>query len=183
VKTLTESAIGNSLSQSFWVCLLLGTILIVGGLIVLGDVGLASFISTILIGLVSIAAGLAEIIFAFWTKGRAGFVEPILLGVFYIVFGIALISQPATGALILTFVFGLALVGSGLVRIFLGLRYRSTGGWVLAMSGVLGMVAGLVILGGWPANGFWVIGTLLGIDLIIHGAAWPIIGWQAGAPR
>jgi uncharacterized membrane protein HdeD (DUF308 family) len=182
VKTLTESTIGNS-PQSFWVYLLLGAVLIFAGLIVLGDIGLASFISTILIGLVAIAAGLSEIMFAFWTHGRAGFVEPILLGIFYLVFGIALISQPATGALILTFVLGLALVGSGLVRIFLGLRYRSTSGWVLAISGVLGTVAGLVILGGWPANGLWVIGTLLGIDLIIHGAAWPIVAWQAGAHR
>jgi uncharacterized membrane protein HdeD (DUF308 family) len=177
-RTFTEFAIGRPLAQSFWLSFSLGTILIVGGVVVLGDIAFASVVSTIVLGAVAIAAGISEIIFGFWTKGREGFVEPILLGVLYIVFGFALISEPAKGALILTFVFGLILLGSGLVRIYLGLRARTVASSVLVISGVLAILAGLAILVGWPTSGLWVIGLLLGIDLICHGVAWLIAAWQ-----
>lgn len=35
-----------------------------------------------------------------------------------------------------------------------------------------------MILSKWPVSGIWVLGTLVGIDLLIHGVWWIALGWQ-----
>jgi uncharacterized membrane protein HdeD (DUF308 family) len=161
-----------------WLSVLLGIVFIVAGVIVLGDVVVATIISAFVIGLVAIIGGLFEIIHAFWTKGWGGFVWQILLGALYIGFGVVLVSEPASGALVLTWVFGLILLASGVIRLVVGVRGWSNSGWLLALSGIFGILAGFAILAGWPATGLWVIGFLLGIDLIFHGFGWLIFAWQ-----
>jgi uncharacterized membrane protein HdeD (DUF308 family) len=102
----------------------------------------------------------------------------LLLGVLYLAFGIVLVSQPVTSALILTYVLGLLLLISGLVRILIGISHWQQSGWIMLASGVFGVLAGLVILTGFPANGLWVLGLLLGIDLLSHGIGWLTFGWR-----
>ena len=167
----------NLPAPPFWVCLLLGIVLIVAGFMVLGDVVLATVISTIFIGWMAIVAGGFEIVHAFWTKGWGGFTWQVLLGVLYIAFGIAVVSQPVTSALILTYVLGLLLLVSGCVRIVLGVRHWREAGWIMMLSGVFGVLAGLIILTRFPMTGLWVLGFLLGVDLIWHGVGWLSYAW------
>lgn len=164
-----------------WVCILLGIVMIIAGLLVLGDVVLFTVISTIFIGWMAVFAGAFEIVHAFWTKGWGGFVWQLLLGVLYLAFGIVLISQPVTSALILTYILGLLLLISGLVRILVGVSHWQQSGWIMLASGVFGVLAGLVILTGFPATGLWVLGMLLGIDLLFHGVGWLTYAWQPAA--
>ena len=160
-----------------WVRVLLGIVLILGGVFVLGDVALATLVSTLFIGYTAIVVGAFEILHAFWTKGWGGFIWQILLGALYIAFGLLVVSQPASGALILTYVLGLVLLASGIVRIFVGFKHLSEVGWIMLLSGAFGVLAGLIILTGWPTTGLWVLGLLLGVDLISHGVAWLTYGW------
>src|SRR6185503_13385117 len=152
----------------FCVCVLLGLVMIVAGFFVLGDVMLVTVISTIFIGWVSIIAGAFEVVHAFWTKGWGGFVWQVLLGILYIAVGVVLVSQPVASALILTYVLGLALLISGIVRILVGISHWREAGWIMLLSGIFGVLAGLVILTGFPMAGVWVLGFLLGVDLISH---------------
>jgi uncharacterized membrane protein HdeD (DUF308 family) len=165
-------------SAPLWVRILLGVVFILAGVFVLGDLALATLISTIFIGAAALVAGAFEIVHAFWTKGWGGFVWQILLGLAYIVMGFILVSQPVGGALILTWVLGVVFVASGATRAFVGIRNRAQSGWLLVISGLFGIVAGVVILMGWPATGIWVIGFLLGIDLLIHGVGWLVFAGQ-----
>src|SRR6266403_1625095 len=70
----------------------------------------------------------------------------IVLGVLYIVGGIVLVSQPVAGSLILTYVLGVVLFASGCVRLYVGIRYWAEAGWLIFLSGIFGILAGLVIL-------------------------------------
>jgi uncharacterized membrane protein HdeD (DUF308 family) len=151
---------------------LLGIVLTMAGVVILGDVALATRISAFIIGLFAIIGGAFQILHALWTKGWGGFIWHILLGALYIALGIVLVSQPVTGALILTYVLGLAMLLSGIVRVFLSFSHWREAGWVMLISGVFAALAGLVVLTGFPVTGLWVLGLLLGIDLISHGAAW-----------
>jgi uncharacterized membrane protein HdeD (DUF308 family) len=36
----------------------------------------------------------------------------------------------------------------------------------------MGILAGLVIWTGWPASGLWVIGFVIGLDLLFYGVWW-----------
>jgi uncharacterized membrane protein HdeD (DUF308 family) len=164
-----------------WLRVLLGVVLILAGVFVLGDVALATLVSALFLGLTAIIVGAFEIIHAFWTKGWGGFIWQILLGALYIVFGLMVVNQPASGALILTFVLGLAFLASGIVRIIVAFRHWSEAGWLMLLSGAFGVLAGLIILTGWPTTGLWILGLLLGIDLISHGVAWLTYGWLPAA--
>jgi uncharacterized membrane protein HdeD (DUF308 family) len=155
--------------------------MILAGFLVLGDVVLVTVISTIFIGTMAIAAGAFEIIHAFWTKGWGGFVWQVLLGVLYIALGVVVVSQPVASALILTYILGLLLLISGFVRILLGFSHWRSAGWIMLLSGAFGVLAGLVILSGFPMTGLWVLGFLLGVDLISHGLAWLTYAWQPAA--
>jgi len=159
-----------------WIRVLLGIVMIGAGLLVLGDVALASLLSAKFIGVMAIIAGGYEIVHAIWTKGWGSFIWHILLGALYAAFGFMMLSQPAAGALVLTLVLGMILAASGIVRIFLALRHWGELSWILLISGACGVVAGFIILSGWPATGLWVLGLLLGVDLIVHGVAWLTYG-------
>jgi uncharacterized membrane protein HdeD (DUF308 family) len=176
--TSSQSSFAQAPTPSRWVCSLLGLVLIAAGIVVLGDVVLVTVISAVVIGVTAIIAGAFEIFHAFWTKGWGGFAWQIFLGLVYIAFGFVLVSQPVSGALALTYIFGLLLLASGVVRFVLGLRHAGTTDWLMLLSGVFGALAGLVILTGWPMTGLWVLGFLLGVDLIFHGVAWLVFAWQ-----
>src|SRR5689334_13478095 len=108
-----SAPIGQLHAPAPWLCSLLGIVLIVVGIMVLGDAVTATVLSAIFIGAMAVVAGGFEIVHAFWTKGWGGFIWQIVLGLIYIAFGITLMSQPLSGAVVLTYVFGLLLVFSG----------------------------------------------------------------------
>jgi uncharacterized membrane protein HdeD (DUF308 family) len=159
-----------------WLRVILGLGLILAGVVVLADVTTATLIKTMLIAVVAIAAGAFEIVHAFWARGWGELVWQIILGALYVAFGLVMLNQPVQGALILTYVLGLLLLASGVVRMLVSFRRWRDGGWIMLISGLFGVFAGLVILSQWPISGLWVLGLLLGIDLISHGVAWLAFG-------
>jgi uncharacterized membrane protein HdeD (DUF308 family) len=166
-----------------WVALLLGFVLLAAGIFVLGDVALASVISAFAIGAAAVVGGGFEIAHAFWTPAWGSFAWRLLLGILYIVFGVALMVRPDFSAFILTYLLGVVLVISGLVRLVLGYRYRGRMGRLLLLSGLVGVAAGIMILAQWPRSGLWAIGLLVGIDLIAHGIAWLAVAWASRSLR
>lgn len=162
-----------------WVCALLGIVLIAAGVFALSDVVFATIVSVKLIGLTAIAAGAFEIIHAFWTKGWGGFLWQILLGALYFAFGLVLLIQPASGALILTYFLGALFFASGVIRCVLSFAHWRQNGWIMLISGVFATLAGVLILFGFPTISLWALGFLLGVDLISHGLAWLLYALQS----
>ncbi|WP_245330243.1 DUF308 domain-containing protein [Bradyrhizobium sp. AS23.2] len=105
----SRGTIGTFGPPPLWACALLGVVLIAAGLFALGDLAFATIISVKFIGLTAIAAGGFEVAHAFWTKGWSGFLWRIVLGVLYLAFGLILLTQPTSGALILTYLLGAGL--------------------------------------------------------------------------
>jgi uncharacterized membrane protein HdeD (DUF308 family) len=168
----------NLATSSWWGALLLGLVFVGAGIFVLGDVALATVISAVLIGVILVIAGIAEVFHAFSAPHWRGFALRLLIGALYAVCGVALIADPLAASVMLTFVFAVALIASGIVRIVQSFQYWRWFGSLLLMSGIVGIVAGLVILAKWPVSGLWVLGTLVGIDLLLHGFWWIALGWQ-----
>ncbi|WP_414475071.1 DUF308 domain-containing protein [Microvirga sp. M2] len=171
----------------YWLRVLLSAVMILGGAMILADVGLASAVSPPLIGAAAIVVGAFEIIHAVWTRGWGGLAWQMLLGLFYIALGLVLAGATGSGAMVLSQVFvrstrqgellltyslGLLLLLSGIVRVLWGGSRWRENGWVMLLSGSFGIVAGLIVLAEFPKTGFWIFGLLLGIDLILQGAAW-----------
>lgn len=176
-KSVTHPA-QNVATTSWWGALLLGSVFVAAGLFILGDVVLATVISAIAIGFILLIAGASEVVHAFSAPHWRGFALRLLIGALYGICGAALVADPLAASVMLTLVFAVALVVSGVVRIMQSFQYWRWSGSLLLVSGMIGIVAGLVILTKWPVSGLWVLGTLVGIDLLLHGAWWIALGWQ-----
>ncbi len=163
---------GEASAKSWWLYLLLGIVLLIAGVFVLGDVVLASVVSAIFIGWAIAIAGVLEIIHAFSARGWKGFILDLLLGVLYIAGGAMLLSNPIAASVTLTLVLGVIWIVSGIFRMVLAGAIWREGGWAVFLSGMVAVLAGAIILARWPASGLWVLGLLLGIDLLVHGIAW-----------
>jgi uncharacterized membrane protein HdeD (DUF308 family) len=90
-----------------------------------------------------------------------------------------LLTQPTSGALILTYFLGAMLLASGAIRCLLSFAHWRQNGWIMLISGIFGLVAGALILFSFPTVSVWALGFLLGVDLISHGLAWLLYAVQS----
>ncbi|HXX07686.1 MAG TPA: HdeD family acid-resistance protein [Pseudolabrys sp.] len=151
----------------------LGVIYTVAGFIALGSVLMATVASVFIVGIMMLISGVAEVINAFQVKTWGKFLLWVLLGVLYIVAGFATFENPLLAAALLTLLLACTLIVSGIMRIILGFSMKRgmPRAWV-ALSGVVTLVLGLIILSHWPVSSLYILGLLLGVDLVFAGASW-----------
>jgi uncharacterized membrane protein HdeD (DUF308 family) len=163
-------------AKSGWI-VALGVVYVIGGVIALGSVVFATVVTVFVVGVMMLLAGVAEVISAFQIKSWGKFLLWVLLGALYIVAGFATFENPLLAAALLTLLLGFALIASGVMRIVLAFSMKQEMPWVwVAVSGVITLLLGLIILAHWPVSGLYILGLFLGIDLIIAGLGWIGIG-------
>lgn len=164
-------------AKSGWI-IALGAVYVVAGIVALGSVLLATVATVFIVGIMMLIAGIAEVINAFQIKTWGKFLLWLLLGLLYIVAGFVTFENPLLAAVFLTLLLGVSLVVSGIMRIVLGfgMRQAMPWGWVVS-SGVITLLLGLIILAHWPVSSLYVLGLLLGIDLIFAGVGWIGVGF------
>ena len=183
--TSNSPAPGNSLGEGVralrakwgWI-VALGIIFMIAGVIALGSVLMATLSAIFVIGIMMIMAGVAEIITAFSVKDWGKFALWMLLGLLYVAAGIICFYRPFEAAAIITLMLGIALIIGGVVRGFLAWSVREAGkpwGWV-AVSALVTLLLGLMIVAKWPYSSAYTLGIFLGIDLIFIGSGWLTIG-------
>ena len=156
----------------------LGVVFLIAGFIAVGSAVAATASAVMIIGIMMIMGGVAEIVAAFSVKGWGKFAVWMLLGLLYVGAGFIAIMNPFAAATILTLMLGAALVAGGVLRIFLAFSMTSAGkpwGWVV-LSGLVTLLLGVMIIAQWPASSFFVLGIFLGIDLIFIGSGWVTMG-------
>jgi uncharacterized membrane protein HdeD (DUF308 family) len=156
----------------------LGVVYLVAGFVALGSIVMATVASVLVVGVMMIVAGVFELINAFQIKSWGKFLVWALLGVLYIVAGFVTFENPLLAAALLTLFLGASLVASGVVRIFLAFNMKREMPWIwVALSGVITLLLGLIILAHWPVNSVYILGLFLGIDLVMAGAGWIGLGF------
>jgi uncharacterized membrane protein HdeD (DUF308 family) len=90
----------------------LGIIYVLAGLIALCSVVTATVASVLVVGIMMLIGGVAEVINAFQVRSWGKFLLWILLGVLYIVAGFVTFENPFFAAALLTLMLGGALVAS-----------------------------------------------------------------------
>jgi uncharacterized membrane protein HdeD (DUF308 family) len=155
----------------------LGVIYLIVGLIALGSVVTATAASVLIVGIMMLIAGVAEIVNAFQVKSWGKFLLWLILGALYVIAGFVAFENPLLTAAVLTLLLGAALVASGIMRIILAFGMKEGNPWIwVALSGVITLLLGLIILSRWPVSSLYVLGIFLGIDLVFAGASWIGIG-------
>jgi uncharacterized membrane protein HdeD (DUF308 family) len=74
-------------------------------------------------------------------------------------------------AAVFTLVLGAGMIATGAIRVALGAQLGVPLRGPLLLAGVLTLLVGLLIIAGWPENSFFILGVLLGLDLLFWGTA------------
>src|ERR1043165_8217729 len=84
-----------------------------------------SFAIAVVVGCLVLVAGIAHLIFSFYTRSLGGFLLHILLCVIYEIAAIALLANPLLGIISLSLILAIFLILEGLVELVLYSRLRS----------------------------------------------------------
>lgn len=126
----------------------------------------------LLIGIVLVVGGIGQLVQAWRGRGWPNSALQVLGGVLAVVAGGLLLLFPFQGIVTLTLILSAFFVASGILKIVIALQNRAFAQWSwLLVSGILGLLIGLLILLGWPASAIWAIGLLVGIEFTFTGAA------------
>jgi uncharacterized membrane protein HdeD (DUF308 family) len=126
----------------------------------------------VLIGIVLMVAGMGTIITAFWAGRWSGLLVQLLIGILYFVAGISIAEHPGESTLFITKFLAAMFIIGGLFRVTASLVVRFPHwGWTL-LNGVVTLMLGVVIFRHFPGAALWLIGTLVGVDLLFQGWSW-----------
>jgi uncharacterized membrane protein HdeD (DUF308 family) len=157
----------------------LGVLLLVCGVIALGNLLLATVVSVYYVGMLMLLGGIVYLVHAFQMRGWDHILFWVLSGLLYVIAGIFAFINPILTSAALTLFLAVALVIAGIFRLWVGLRAKPMKGWGwIVASGVITALAGFVIALGWPVNSLWVLGLFLAVDLIVQG--WTMIAFGFG---
>jgi len=163
-------------AKSGWI-VALGVIYLIAGFIALGSVVFATVATVLVVGIMMIISGVAEVINAFQLKSWGKFLLWVLLGLLYIFAGFVTFENPLLAAALLTLMLGFALVASGIMRLVLAFSMKEGTPWLwVVLSGLITLALGVIILLHWPVSGLYILGIFLGIDLVFAGVSWICVG-------
>lgn len=156
--------------------LLLGIALIIFGTIALSSAFITTMATVMLFGGLMVAAGIAQIVHAFYTSEWRGFFAYIVLGILGAVVGWLMLIHPTVGAVSLTLLLATFFIAGGLFKIASALMHDiEHKGWFI-LSGIVSLALGLLIFAQWPASSLWIIGLFIGTDMIVSG--WTYVMWS-----
>lgn len=150
--------------------IVVGVLLVILGLIAIARPLYATIASTVVFGWLFIFAGIAQIVYAFGSKGAGQVIWKVLLGILYLGAGIIVLSNVLGGAIALTLILGITIFAQGVLQTILAFQIRParSWGWVL-FGGILAIILGILLWSQWPFNAPWLIGTWVGIVLLFDG--------------
>ncbi len=131
----------------------------------------ATIASVYTIAIFMILAGGGEIATGLSAKTWGRFIIWIAAGLAYIVAASFALAQPLVAAAIFTLLLGAAMIATGVIRLLFAAHLQAPLRSPVLLAGLLTLCVGLLIVAGWPADSFVVLGVLLGLDLLFWGTA------------
>jgi uncharacterized membrane protein HdeD (DUF308 family) len=154
-----------------------GIILIILGIMAISTSAFATLLSVYFLSALLLASGMVILVdsFTFWWGKWKGFFLHLIMSLLYIAVGTILLLDPLLGTLALTLLLGFFYIMLGAFRIGYSLYLHAPQwGWSL-FNGIISFILGILILIQWPASSLYVIGLLVGIDLLLSGWAYIMV--------
>lgn len=159
--------------RSYWFCfLVLGILLVACGTVAIVIPPLFTYLTAIVLGILLMVSGILTIVSSFWIGKWSGMLLHLLVGILYLITGFIISERPIAGAVIITLFIASTFIILGLFRVVSALVVRFPHwGWVL-FNGIITLLLGIVIYRHFPQSALWVIGILVGVELLINGWTW-----------
>lgn len=167
---MSEGSIAGSLKTASGWSIVWAVLIIIAGVVAISLPLISGIGVTIVVGWLLVISGIFHLIESFHAKGAGAFFWRLLVGVIYVIGGFYIAVHPAFGLITLTLWLGIILIVQGVFAIagYFAHRALPGAGWIL-FNGICALLLGLIIWWDGPRAAVWVIGTLVGVNLIFSG--------------
>jgi uncharacterized membrane protein HdeD (DUF308 family) len=132
-----------------------------------------------LLGWLLILSGIVKIVSLIGATQVPYFWLEVVTVALEILVGYLLVSNPAAGLVAVTFLMLVLFLIVGITRVVFALMIRPMQDWLWVLaSGLVAIVCALVLFANLPEAATWLVGFLLGIELIAVGAAQGLMAWR-----
>lgn len=165
-----DPEVREGLRRSWKGLMAIGVIAIFIGCIAILVPAVAAVGTAIFIGWLLLVLGAFLVAAAFSAHSIGSLLLRLIWAALTVIVGLWLIVEPHNGTLTLTFVLGIYFLFMGVTRTTVAFVARGQpNAGLLGLSGIAGLLIGILILAKFPSSADWAIGLLVGIDLIFAG--------------
>jgi uncharacterized membrane protein HdeD (DUF308 family) len=156
-----------------------GILLVFAGVLALIFPVVSTVTVTLVIGWVLIFSGIFQAISLIRGRESPLFWLPLVSVVLFLLVGALILRNPAEGVLTITLLMIIFFMIEGIAKVTFALAMRPlpNWGWVL-LSGLIAVGISLYLWATLPGTALWLIGVLVGIELIVEGIAISAIAWR-----
>ena len=163
---------------SLWY-LVQGVLLIVAGIFAIIYPVISSVAVIVLLGWLLIISGVLQGLSVIGERHVPHFWLQLISFVLAIVIGFLFLRQPAEGLLTVTLLLIVFFMIEGISKVVFALTIRPFPNWIwVLVSGLVGVALSLILWASLPVTAVWLVGLLLGIELISVGSALAYMAWQ-----
>ena len=129
-----------------------------------------SVVIVLFLGWIIVLAGAIQVSRAIFLRDMPGFGMWFSLGIMQVVVGYLLIADPIAGVFTVTMMMALFFGFEGVTKMYWAYKLRPLPHWDYAFfSGVTALAFSLVTLMFWSESVYWLLGLLMGINMIVMG--------------
>ncbi|MFI5618909.1 HdeD family acid-resistance protein [Streptomyces sp. NPDC051567] len=169
----------KKLRRGFGLLALLGSVLVVAGLVGLVYASVATLTSMFLFGWLLLIGGVVGLLQAIQWRGDNYFWLAVIVAAIYLAAGFVVLRRPEASAEALTMFAALLFLTGGLFRLVGALVIRGTNFGIALVQGAFGILLGVLILYSWPSSSLYVIGIFFSLALLFDGLSLVALGLGA----
>ena len=168
------------LSSSWWVLALQGAAALVFGVLALIWPGLTLVVLVALFAAYALVTGVAAIVGALMHRTERGWWLLLLLGLVSVAAGVLALIYPGLTALALVLLMGANAIVTGVLQIVMAVRLRREirGEWLLGLAGCVSILFGALVLA-FPGAGALALVWLVAVYAIAYGVLLLVLAWRA----
>src|SRR5262249_20032948 len=154
-------------------------LMILAGILALVYPAMSSVAVVLFLGWLLIISGILQGISLIGAHHVPHFWLQLVSVVLFVIFGLLVLLNPAESLVTLTLLLIVLFMVEGISKVIFALTIRplANWGWVLA-SGIVGILLAFYLWANIPITAIWLIGVLLGIELICEGIALGLLAWR-----
>ena len=179
-----RSDISTSVREYWGVFLFEGVVLLLLGILAVLVPVIATLTVTFAFGWIFLISGLIGLATTLHARRAPGFWWSLLSAVLGVIVGVLLLVWPITGAISLTLLLAAFFTAEGILSIMYAIEHKremsGRWGWLL-VNGVVDLGLAAIILIAFQTSASWVLGLLIGIDMVLGGTALIVIALEARA--
>lgn len=176
----TEISIAEAIHSQRRYYIAAGVVLVMAGLLAIAFPFFGTLAVAIFVGWILVFSGFVELIHALTTRGAPAMMLNIVVGLLSVGVGAMMLSDPFSGAFSLTLLLAGLFAADGVIRILSATQIRPFAGWGwIVLNGVSSLLLAALLLWLLPDASLYVLGILLGLDLLVAGGTLLLIASAA----